>query len=96
LETLKSIWEQERVPLWLRPYAILSTSPDSGIIEPILNSVSLHQIKKHCQISLLEYFVREFGDGSMSSELFLLARKNFVHSCAAYSIVSYLMQVKDR
>ena len=96
LETLKSIWEQEHVPLWLRPYAILSTSPDSGIIEPILNSVSLHQIKKHCQISLLEYFVREFGDGSMSSELFLTARKNFVQSCAAYSIVSYLMQVKDR
>lgn len=96
LETLKSIWEQERVPLWLKPYAILSTSPDSGIIEPILNSISLHQIKKHCQISLLEYFVREFGGGSMSSELFLTARNNFVQSCAAYSIVSYLMQVKDR
>lgn len=95
LETLQKIWKQEHVPLWLKPYCILVTSSDSGIIEPILNSISLHQIKKHCKMSLLEYFLREFG-GSETSELFLTARKNFVQSCAAYCIVSYLIQVKDR
>ena len=34
--------------------------------------------------------------GQSNSEEFLEAQRNFVKSCAAYSIVSYLLQVKDR
>jgi len=94
LASLQKIWEQERVPLWLKPYKILVTSAESGLIEPILNTVSLHQVKKHCKMSLLEYFMKEFG--SQTSEEFLTAQRNFVQSCAAYCIVSYLVQVKDR
>lgn len=94
LHTLQSIWEQEHVPLWIRPYKILVTSAEAGLIEPILNTVSLHQVKKHCRMSLLEYFTQEYGP--RSSEEFLNAQKNFVRSCAGYSIVSYLIQVKDR
>ncbi len=70
------------------------TSADSGMIEPIVNSVSLHQIKKHSKMTLLNYFIREFGP--INSEEFLTAQRNFVQSCSAYCLVSYLMQVKDR
>lgn len=94
LTKLQDIWTREKVPLWLHPYRILCLSNDSGLIEPILNTVSLHQIKKHCQLSLWEYFEREFGPPN--SEEFLSAQKNFVESCAAYCLVSYLIQVKDR
>ncbi|XP_046990426.1 phosphatidylinositol 4-kinase beta isoform X1 [Schistocerca americana] len=94
LSMLKRIWEEERVPLWVRPYRILCLSNDSGLIETIPNTVSLHQIKKHCQLSLLEYFIREYGP--QNSEAFLTARQNFVESCAAYCLVCYLIQVKDR
>jgi len=45
-------------------------------------------------MSLLEYFLQEFG--ALNSEEFLTAQRNFVQSCAAYCIVSYLLQVKDR
>lgn len=94
LATLQKIWQMERVPLWVRPYRILVTSEDSGMIEPILNTVSLHQIKKHSKMSLLEYLLQEFGESN--SEQFLTAQRNFVQSCAAYCLVSYLIQVKDR
>uniref|UniRef100_A0A146KRY8 Phosphatidylinositol 4-kinase beta n=3 Tax=Lygus hesperus TaxID=30085 RepID=A0A146KRY8_LYGHE len=94
LTMLQSIWEIERVPLQLHPYRILVLSDDSGLIEPILNTVSLHQIKKHCNLSLYKYFVKEFG--APNSEGFLNAQRNFVRSCAAYCLVSYLIQVKDR
>jgi len=94
LASLQKIWEQERVPLWLKPCKILVTSAESGLIEPILNTVSLHQVKKHCKMSLLQYFMKEFG--SQTSEEFLTAQRNFVQSCAAYCLVSYLIQVKDR
>lgn len=94
LEVFQKIWEMEHVPLWINPYRILVLSDDSGLIEPILNTVSLHQIKKHCQLSLLQYFKKEFGPET--SEAFLTAQKNFVQSCAAYCLICYLVQVKDR
>lgn len=84
----------EHLPLWVQPYHILVTSPDSGMIEPVVNAVSLHQIKKNSKMSLLEYFLHEFG--TANSEEFLSAQKNFVQSCAAYSLVCYFLQVKDR
>jgi len=94
LTLLQKIWSEEHVPLYVRPYKILVLSNDSGLIEPILNTVSLHQVKKNSKMSLLEYFLQEYG--ALNCELFLTAQRNFVQSCAAYCIVSYLLQVKDR
>ena len=94
LQTLKSVWEAESLPLFVRPYKIQVLSSDSGLIEPILNTVSLHQIKKHSQMSLLAYFLQEFGP--LNSEGFLSAQMNFIRSVAGYCLVSYLVQVKDR
>lgn len=81
-----------RISFW--NFRILVLSDDSGLIEPILNTVSLHQVKKHCQLSLLQYFKKEYGPET--SEAFLTAQKNFVQSCAAYCLICYLIQVKDR
>ncbi|KAF6738195.1 Phosphatidylinositol 4-kinase beta [Oryzias melastigma] len=94
LKQLQSIWQQERVPLWIKPYKILVMSSDSGMIEPVLNAVSLHQVKKQSQLSLLDYFLQEHG--SFTTEAFLTAQRNFVQSCAGYSLICYLLQVKDR
>ncbi|XP_050535313.1 phosphatidylinositol 4-kinase beta isoform X2 [Daktulosphaira vitifoliae] len=92
LLTLHSIWLSEKVPLQVFPYRILCLSNDAGLIEPVLNTVSLHQIKKQNKISLLQYFEKEFKENIKLTD----ARQNFIHSCAAYSLVCYLIQVKDR
>ncbi|KAM6967967.1 phosphatidylinositol 4-kinase beta isoform 2-T2 [Aplochiton taeniatus] len=94
LQQLQTIWEQERVPLWIKPYKILVISSDSGMIEPVVNAVSIHQVKKQSQLSLLEYFLQEHG--SPTTEAFLTAQRNFVRSCAGYCLICYLLQVKDR
>ncbi|XP_068180713.1 phosphatidylinositol 4-kinase beta isoform X2 [Antennarius striatus] len=94
LQQLQSIWEQERVPLWIKPYKILVLSSDSGMIEPVVNAVSLHQVKKQSQLSLLDYFLKEHG--APTTEAFLCAQRSFVQSCAGYSLICYLLQVKDR
>ena len=80
--------------LWVRPYNITVLSADSGMIEQIVNTVSLHQVKKHSKMSLLNYFQQEFGPPN--SEEFLEAQRNFVQSCAGYCLVCYLLQLKDR
>ncbi|XP_044305253.1 phosphatidylinositol 4-kinase beta isoform X1 [Varanus komodoensis] len=94
LKQLQAIWEQERVPLWIKPYKILVISADSGMIEPVVNAVSIHQVKKQSQLSLLDYFLQEHGN--YTTEAFLTAQRNFVQSCAGYCLVCYLLQVKDR
>uniref|UniRef100_A0A8C7C8W5 Phosphatidylinositol 4-kinase beta n=1 Tax=Oncorhynchus kisutch TaxID=8019 RepID=A0A8C7C8W5_ONCKI len=94
LQQLQIIWEQERVPIWIKPYKILVISSDSGMIEPIVNAVSIHQVKKQSQMSLLDYFLQEHG--THTTEAFLTAQRNFVQSCAGYCLICYLLQVKDR
>jgi len=90
----KLIWQEENVDLWVRPYKIVCLSNDSGLIEPILNTVSLHQIKKNSSKSLRDYFIGEYGDPE--TDTFKIAQRNFMQSCAAYCLISYLLQVKDR
>ncbi|KAH8365482.1 hypothetical protein KR093_001262 [Drosophila rubida] len=94
LQMFKIIWLEEQVDLWVRPYKIICLSNDSGLIEPILNTVSLHQIKKNSNKSLRDYFIDEYG--TPTGDSFRRAQKNFVQSCAAYCLISYLLQVKDR
>ncbi|VDM19496.1 unnamed protein product, partial [Hydatigera taeniaeformis] len=94
LSYLKEIWANHSIALWLRPLKIVVTSPDSGLIEVVKDTVSLHQIRRHARLSLRDYIIREHGHPN--SEGFLSAQRNFVESCAAYSLVGYLLQVKDR
>lgn len=96
LTTLSGVWRQEGVPLRLRPYHIVVLSERSGLIETVTNAVSLHQLKKLAPSapSLRRHFEREFG--TPSSERFLQAQRCFVESCAAYCLVCYLLQLKDR
>jgi len=107
LTTLQNIWFEEKLPLYLRPYKILVCSHDSGMIEPIPNACSLHQIKKNLTSTpalddadqpypptLRSHFLINYG--SMLSDAFSKAQQNFVHSCAAYSLACYFLQVKDR
>jgi len=103
LTVLQNIWKEELLPLYLRPYKILVCSHDSGMIEPIVNACSLHQIKKNAvgpngegfeNATLLVHFLNTFGQPN--SEAFLRAQQNFVQSCAGYSLACYFLQVKDR
>ncbi|KAG7307923.1 hypothetical protein JYU34_006539, partial [Plutella xylostella] len=94
LRRLQLVWTAERVPLTLHPYEIICLDRESGLIQPVLNSVSLHQIKKQSGASLRQWL--ELEHGPPTSEGFLRAQNNFVESAAAYALTSYLLQLKDR
>ena len=76
----------------LRPYEILITSSTSGLIEYLPNTISIDALKKKLPPGAnLNIFFRDFFKYSFEE-----ARRNFVESLAAYSIVCYVMQIKDR
>jgi len=93
LTHFKEIFENGLLPLFLYPLRILVTSADSGLIELIPDSISLHQLKKRTNcMSLAQYFKTVYR----TQESLDRARLNFVESMAAYSLVCYFLQVKDR
>ncbi|RDX94924.1 Phosphatidylinositol 4-kinase beta 1, partial [Mucuna pruriens] len=89
------IFQEAGLPLWLRPYEVLCTSSYTALIETIPDTASLHSIKSRYPniSSLREFFIAKYQEHSPS---FKLAQRNFVESMAGYSLVCYLLQVKDR
>ncbi|KAL3844739.1 hypothetical protein ACJIZ3_002142 [Penstemon smallii] len=89
------IFQEAGLPLWLRPYEILVTSSYTALIETIPDTASIHSIKSRFTniSSLRDFFVAKYQEHSPS---FKLAQRNFVESMAGYSLVCYLLQVKDR
>jgi len=89
----KEIFESASLPLFLHPLRILVTSANSGLIEYIPDAISLHHLKKRTGcITLTQYFKQVYSKPEEMGK----ARLNFVESMAAYSLVCYFLQVKDR
>lgn len=94
IELLRNIFERAGLDLYLHPYRVVATSPGCGVIECVPNAKSREQLGRETDMSLYDYFKNLYGDETSSK--FQEARANFVKSMAAYSIVGFLFQVKDR
>ncbi|KDO24207.1 hypothetical protein SPRG_10636 [Saprolegnia parasitica CBS 223.65] len=91
----RDIFAAASLPLWLRSYRIVSTGNSTGLIETINDAQSLDALKKQKNYkSLRVHFERTYGDPS--SVGFRTAQRNFVQSLAAYSLVCFILQIKDR
>ncbi|EPE03161.1 phosphatidylinositol 3 [Ophiostoma piceae UAMH 11346] len=102
------IWEDAGTSVWVKQMRILVTGESSGLIETITNGVSLHSIKRSLTLASIEsgqnprrriatlrdYFVKAFG--LPESEAHRAGIDAFKRSLAAYSIISYVLQLKDR
>jgi len=102
------IWVDAGIPVWVKLMRILVTGESSGLIETIANGVSLHSIKRSLTIESIEsgqnprrriatlkdHFVKVFG--LPESEPYRAGVTAFKRSLAAYSIISYILQLKDR
>lgn len=88
-----AILEAANVGAWLRPYDVLATGPDAGLIEAIPDTVSLDALRRHDADyrGLLDFFHKFFGPYDLAR-----ARAAFVDSLAPACILSYLLQLKDR
>eukprot|EP00933_Yihiella_yeosuensis_P039120 TRINITY_DN33073_c0_g1_i1.p1 TRINITY_DN33073_c0_g1~~TRINITY_DN33073_c0_g1_i1.p1 ORF type:complete len:538 (-),score=108.36 TRINITY_DN33073_c0_g1_i1:45-1532(-) len=91
IEQFSAIWQEAGLPLWLKATKVLVTSSESGFLEFIHDSTSIDGMKKLFPgKSLGDIFKVAFADNSFE------AKKNFIESTAAYSLVVYFLQVKDR
>ena len=96
IKLFHSIFTEEGLPLFLQPYDVLAVSPDCGLIECVADTISLDSLKKSdpFYVNLRDFYVRFFG--KPKTEAFRRARDNFCESLAAYCVVTYLLQIRDR
>ncbi|KAI8097412.1 uncharacterized protein BX664DRAFT_326316 [Halteromyces radiatus] len=94
IAVFKNIFTSVGLDLYVYPYRVVATAPGNGVIDVLPNSISRDQLGRERVNSLFDYFVAKYG--SPDSIAFQRARINFVQSVAAYSLISYLLQFKDR
>jgi phosphatidylinositol 4-kinase len=94
IAVFKNIFTNVGLDLYVYPYRVVATAPGCGVIDVIPRSISRDQLGREKVNSMYDYFIAKYG-GEDSIE-FQQARINFVQSVAAYSVISYLLQIKDR
>lgn len=108
IHAMSRIWQADSVGVWTKDMKILITNESTGLVETITNGLSIHSIKKALTTasiakgenpkgtiaSISDYFSKTFGD--RNSPAFQNALSNFTQSLAAYSLICYILQVKDR
>ncbi|KDO24599.1 hypothetical protein SPRG_10130 [Saprolegnia parasitica CBS 223.65] len=95
IRQFRDIFASAELDLWLLPYGIIATSASTGIIEVIRNATSLSSLKgTPGYVSLNQHFVHTYG--TADTPAYKTAMNNFVKSMAAYSLVCYILRIKDR
>ena len=91
------IFRKAKLPLWLKPYEIIATGPNCGLIEVVSDALSVSSIKEKvggANATLVDYFRSQFG--KPNSKKHQQAVENFTNSLCAYCLVCYILQIKDR
>lgn len=94
IAAFRSIFSSVGLDVWVFPYRVTSTAPGCGVIDVLPNSISRDMLGREAVNGLYDYFVSKYG--GEDSIRFQEARTNFVKSMAAYSLITYLLQFKDR
>ncbi|KAL5320890.1 hypothetical protein ACEPPN_011700 [Leptodophora sp. 'Broadleaf-Isolate-01'] len=94
IAAFRGIFHDVGLDVYVFPYRVTATAPGCGVIDVLPNSISRDMVGREAVNGLYDYFVSKYGNED--SLRFQEARSNFVKSMAAYSLISFLLQFKDR
>ncbi|KAI5160002.1 phosphatidylinositol 4-kinase A [Nematocida ausubeli] len=94
IKLFQNIFKEKGLSVYLYPYMVMATGYGSGIIEVIPQSISRDQLGRERVNNLVDYFSLKYG--YREGHRYIQALKNFVESFAGYSLVTYILNIKDR
>jgi phosphatidylinositol-4,5-bisphosphate 3-kinase catalytic subunit alpha/beta/delta len=100
IRVMDTIWLENGLDLRMKPYQVVATGDQSGIIEVVMNSETTAEIQKQYGGTLgalkkntLKDFLVEHNPGD---EQYEKALDNFTRSCAGYCVATYILGIADR
>ncbi|RMZ78135.1 hypothetical protein DV738_g4014, partial [Chaetothyriales sp. CBS 135597] len=94
IAAFRGIFNSVGLDVYVYPYRVTATAPGCGVIDVLPNSISRDMIGRESVNALHDYFITKYG--GEHSVRYQEARSEFIKSMAAYSVISYLLQFKDR
>jgi phosphatidylinositol 4-kinase A len=94
IAAFRGIFNDVGLDVYVFPYRVTATAPGCGVIDVLPNSISRDMLGREAVNGLYDYFISKYGNED--SPRFQEARSNFVKSMAAYSMISFILQFKDR
>jgi phosphatidylinositol 4-kinase A len=94
IAAFRGIFNSAGLDVFVYPYRVTATAPGCGVIDVLPNSISRDMLGREAVNGLHDYFITKYG--GEHSVRYQEARSEFVKSMAAYSVISYLLQFKDR
>jgi phosphatidylinositol 4-kinase len=94
IAAFRGIFHSVGLDVYVNPYRVTATAPGCGVIDVLPNSISRDMLGREAVNGLYDYFISKYG--GEDSIRFQEARNNFTKSMAAYSVISFLLQFKDR
>ncbi|KIW72093.1 hypothetical protein PV04_00313 [Phialophora macrospora] len=94
IAAFRGIFNSVGLDVYVFPYRVTATAPGCGVIDVLPNSISRDMLGREAVNGLHDYFITKYG--GEHSVRYQEARSEFVKSMAAYSVITYLLQFKDR
>lgn len=104
MSQFNQIFQGHKIPIWLLPYEIICTGYNSGLVQFATDTISLDSLHKKLKTlgiytlnKFFELYYKTKQGNSWREEVDLSdAKYNFAASLAGYSLLCYVLQIKDR
>lgn len=100
IRIMDTIWLENGLDLRMKPYQVVATGDQSGIIEIVTESETTSDIHKDYGGALGAFkknTLKDYlEDNNPGEEQFEKALDNFIRSCAGYCVATYILGIGDR
>lgn len=96
IQLMDRLLKRAALDLCLTPYAIIATSPSSGLVEFVEGAMPISQILSQHNGSIMQFF-QDFAECKGAKyDVRPEVMSTYIRSCAGYCVVTYLLGVGDR
>ncbi len=100
LKLMNNLWKQEGLDLGMNPYGCISCGDEIGMIEVVGNSMTTAGIAREFggakAVLQKDVMLKWLRENNEKPEVFIRAQQNFMRSCAAYCVATYVLGIGDR
>jgi phosphatidylinositol 3-kinase len=96
IQLMDRLLKRAALDLCLTPYAIIATSPTSGLVEFVDGSFPISQILSKYNGSIMSFFQSVAPQKGAKYDVRQDVMSTYVRSCAGYCVITFLLGVGDR